>query len=71
MTLCVMAATAENLETLQSMFPDRDEESFRSVLAATGSVEAAIQQLLDGPKGVIDADEVRHHREHRHACISM
>ena len=58
-----MAATAEPLETLQSMFPD-DSEMLSSLLVATGgNVEAAIQQLLDdGPQGgTIDADEVGPH----------
>ena len=59
-----MAATAEALETLQSMFPDHDSEMLSNLLVATGgNVEAAIQQLLDdGPQGgTIDADEVGSH----------
>ena len=56
-----MAATAEALETLLSMFPDHDSEMLSSLLVATGgNVEDAIQQLLGGPQGAtIDADEVR------------
>ena len=47
-----------DLETLQSMFPDHDTEQLSSALIATGnSVEAAIQQLLDGER-TINADEV-------------
>ena len=52
-----MSSSAENLETLQSMFPDHDKETLRSLLVATGSLDAAIQQLLDGQAGTINADE--------------
>ena len=52
------AATAENVETLKAMFPDHDADQLSSALVATGSVEAAIQQLLEGPERTIVADEV-------------
>ena len=52
------SGAAENLETLRSMFPDHAEEQLSRALDITGSVEAAIQRLLDGPVEV-DQDQAR------------
>jgi hypothetical protein len=48
----------ENLEILRSMFPDHAEEQLSRALDITGSVETAIQRLLDGPVEV-DQDQAR------------
>ena len=53
------SGAAENLETLRSMFPDHAEEQLTRALDITGSVEAAIQRLLDGPVEV-DQDQARY-----------
>lgn len=70
--------TDASLETLRSMFPDRDNDTLSSLLVATGgNVEVAIQQLLDGPEGegAINADEVctrrRPHTQGQSACTSI
>ena len=60
---------AENLETLRSMFPDHAEEQLWRALDITGSVEAAIQRLLDGPVEV-DQDQARTCEPAAHANAS-
>lgn len=41
------AAAEQQIETLKAMFPDLDKEIIEAILAETGSVERAVQGLLD------------------------